>query len=289
MLGRYPGLNDCNDNVTDERELSNVIGLPFNSRRILGHYHPGYTGWKSTFKYSPLDVPNLLADQQSTENHVFLQIMTCGSRSNYEPLFATLTLYGSSGSVLTRLSETFNFDATPDVVRAKYKSVYTDNRKLTDEILSCVFSVPSELIFIKSQTLYFVFQVEKVVSGDTDTMLSCYTRGYPPKMSALHEASERLGKFRSPIAFGLFKLNEDAEVVCKRNGSVTIKTYPIKVPLGDGALLQWITNFDNGALLPEQTDIEITFAIGNVGREDQVVPHLSRACESNSCLSVCRF
>lgn len=171
---RYPELDDSLEDFKDEGEISRICTSDFKSRRVLNHYHPGYMAWASTFKVSPLDQPNLLYENQSSNNHIYLRVLQCASKQNYEPLFGCVALYGSSGHQVTRYSENFYFDATPDALRDKYSFLYGDTQRFSTEVLSCVLATPSDLVFMKSQALYLVFHVFKVLTSDADGMLARY-------------------------------------------------------------------------------------------------------------------
>jgi hypothetical protein len=169
---------------------------------------------------------------------------------------------------ITRLSETFHFDASSDALRAKYDFLYYTMKRRADAMLSCLLSIPSHLLSVsKTSHLFFVFYVYKAITSDADTMLAPYTRGSIPKASALLEATARLYQYRAPIALGLCKLNEETENVCNKTGSITIKTFPIKGCVSDSNLLLYI---NNPTLLTETSDIEIKFLMRTVGQEDQV-------------------
>lgn len=266
------------DEGIETENLETILETPFASRRILHHYHPGYSPFPSTFKSSLSDeLPSLFADYQFTSNHIYVAVDSCGSpKCRAEPLFGSLALYGSSsGSGLTKLSENFYFDPTPDNVRENFH-MYRLNQVYANEVLSCLFSLPADVaIFQKSQpSLHLVFYVYKITTADADTMLGTYMRGSSsPNKSALVEASNRLSQFQSPIAFGLCKLNEETEnLLRKGGGSMSLKTYPLRGALSDAALLQYMSSPVPMAETP--TDIEIKFNLHLAGKEDEVLSAL---------------
>ena len=245
-----------------------MAAVDFKSRRILKHYHPGYNSWPSTYRYNPLELPNVLADHQAPQNNVFLQILGCGSKLNFEPLFCSLTVYSSSSAQqLTRLSETFYFDATPDTVRKKYPKQYSDDKTLSNEVLASLLSLPSDLTYLKSQSITFVFQVYKVLTSDAESMVAPYTRGVSPRINATIEATGRISRFHAPIALGLWKYTDEAESAARKVGGIVVRPIPLKGAVGAAGILGYINMI--GAM-PEATDIEIRFTLKSVGRERQV-------------------
>ena len=250
----------------------------FSKKRILCHYHPGYNTLTSTFKNCPDDLPSLLQDSQSSNDHMLLQILSLSPKpplAQVEPLFGSMALFSlSSSGTLSKLTETFYFDSTPDPIRQKYGFIYGKKPRVSEEAVCCAFSLPHDVLYSKSSTYVLVFHVYKITTGDTDSMLAYYARGSSPKDTLL-ESTKRMMHHQSPIAMGLYKLTADTENMSKKFGFLTVKMFAVKSPftMSDLFVVQYMTGVDS--TITEPISLEIKFTITNAGTEDKIVQSAS--------------
>ena len=250
---RFPDLDESTAAHSEESLLKqNSSGdegtSQFSSSRILHHYHPGYCGWLSTYKRSPPETKNLLGDRPSTDSYLFVKVNSIRCRYPFEPLFGSLCLYYLNGEEFHRVSESFYFDLTSPEHTKRFPEIYQATLEEIPDISkddhvrqdpatilkTCVFSVPADL---KCTYLFLVWQLQKVLTADTEKALAPYgtSRTNLPETSRHDEAIKRLYKYRQALGFGVARVyNEQRQVIDAP--TITIQGLATKTPFSDAIL-----------------------------------------------------
>jgi hypothetical protein len=215
----------------------------FLPQNLLKYYNPGYEYWKSTFKRSPADPKLFSGDPESPSStanvnfNLLLKLHKCNFKQKcFEPIFGTACLYTFINDELTRITEQFYFDATPEHIRQQYKKVYTgfgtathsplpggatttseksifygtsinigDATQINPHLNMFLISFPKEIKF--QGDIYMIIQLNKVLTNEPEKAILPYCKGGTSiEQQKLKENADRLFKFRQPLAFGIIKV-----------------------------------------------------------------------------------
>jgi len=211
----------------------------YDQSRFLQNYHPHSSPQQSTFRRVPVGNKHLVDNCAYGYTKLLVSIgpkekIRYGKHHIMEPIFGTACLYSMSSrdGELTKITETFNFDATPQSMRSRFKSVYRAHfldeegiiRSEADplhinpihETSKCLFSFPTELL---ATDIYLVIELSKVLTGEPDKALLPYI--HPDKKSlfatdqsfSITDTCRRLRKYRQPLGISVVKVfNPDGQV-----------------------------------------------------------------------------
>jgi hypothetical protein len=221
---------------------------------ILQSYHPGYSEWNSTFKRIPQDSRHLLSGKVFSDTNLVIKFKKCQiNQKIFEPIFGSACIYSFLNDELLRITETFYFDATPELVRKQYSYAY--GPELND--LEASFqgtsinvgdasgsqmhmnmfnaTLPDEL---RDKDMFIVVQLAKILSTDSDKAVApYYARAALPDLEKHKESCRRLYKYKQPLALGMVRINE-----CLQGGKTEVKfpLYAQKLCVSEGFISQVI-------------------------------------------------
>lgn len=194
---------------------------------ILNHYCPGYSAWYSSFRTLPEDNRHFLSPEAYTDTNLVVKVNKCLAKRPFEPLFGSIAIYAVVNDELSRISESFYFDATPESVRKQYPLAYgfADVANASQKYLSvsgsCInvgdgtgsnnhmnmfnIRISDDM---KGRELYVIVQLSKILSIETEKALLPYTKNILPEIPKHIEACNRLINYRQPVGFGISRLGE---------------------------------------------------------------------------------
>jgi hypothetical protein len=236
----YDGLSSLDFTLRFPEEVDGEMMMsPFQlyKGKFLQHYHPCYTGWNSTFRRMPMQKKDLLqAGPRSLSTgdcHLLVEVsslISASGKHGFEPIFGSLALYTFVNEECVRLSESFHFDRTSEIVRGKFKEVYwaslddpdynnDPSRKPSLYIppSMALFTIPEEL---KRKEIFLVVQLTKVLTGDPDKAVAPYYRSsFVPDALKLEETCRRLHSYRQPLGIAVIKMFDEQPRARERRGA----------------------------------------------------------------------
>ena len=269
-LLRFPDIDESHILETNQSTSPISSSTPEHTR-IIHNYNPLPPSQISTFRKMAVGNKNLI-DNCSIGFTKLLVSIGPKEKITYknkfiEPIFGTVTLYALSkrgDSDLIKITETFNFDATPTDIRHTFQHVYRANSAndltLNDSniplhfnpisiISKCLFTFPTELQ--KTQDIFLVVELSKVLTGDPDRSLLPYINpdkkyifgsSSTTETNSMQEICTRLRKFRQPLGISVVKVFNENQVFQNQNspGGCVLSVFALKHCLNDAGLKQVI-------------------------------------------------
>lgn len=233
---------DYSDNASGRRSVDFQSPDP---SRILQHYHPGYSSWNATFRSSPVDSKKVLVERPLADSNILVKVVGCVIKNPFEPLFGSITLCLHRKDELIRISETFHFDVTSDAIKLQYPFVFlAEPVSVGDEpvvvpvsLKVCLMRIPEDLQ--GDPDLYFVIQINKVLTGDPEKALAPYLpRGAVPQIPKHEEQCSRLAAFRQSVGLGILKVYDAAgNVGIEGKPTLAFKLYTVKGLISEAQLV----------------------------------------------------
>jgi hypothetical protein len=191
--------------------------------RLMQQYCPMYQPPPSVYSKAPrLSGKQFLTEKPPELEWIHVRCQSLDFRVGmYEPLFCSIAVYrivalsgkksstGIDRAVSGRLSEVFHFDLTPQDVRNRFPSVYSNSEACgvhpSTLCTRFMFGLPPSVL---DGNTYLVLQVTKMLQGDPEKVLEPYAKGKAGKRlgADVEEVASRLGAYRQPVAFGAVTL-----------------------------------------------------------------------------------
>lgn len=290
----------------EEKEASN-------KSRFLCVYHPHASPQLSNFRRVPLDSKQIVGDWSCGYTKLLVNIgpkfkVRYNKHVFFEPLFGSVSLYSINKKIdtdITKITESFHFDATPPSLRDSYGKVYKtdldpddcgkDNEGKEKEVepqavnpLSecsrCLFCIPTSIL--DTHDIFLVVQLSKVLSGEPDKALVPYIS--PDRKSLMGNSSSdtqlshamascnRLHRFRQPVGLSAVKVfNSDGTVNSEKVGLVA-PVYSMKHCCNDYTLKGLLMDLleeqttpssrpSSHRVLPPKTELDVCLTFLNLG------------------------
>ena len=259
-----------------ERSEEESEGRISDTSRFMRVYHPNSFPFKSNFRKVPSSNKDLLGDWTCGHTKVLLNIgpsfkVRYNKHVFFEPIFGSVCLYSMNKKIdtdITKITESFHFDATPPSLRDSCRKVYKtdlhpeevhhgdtksehggddDQQDINphSECSRCLFCVPTNVL--ETHDIFVVVQLTKVLTGDPDKALLPYTS--PDKKNFLGNSStdidtnnaikscNRLHRFRQPVGLSVVKMfEEDGSIVGEKKGGHVAPVYSTKYCANESTL-----------------------------------------------------
>ena len=242
--------------------------------RFLRVYHPHASPQISNFRRVPVDYKQIVGDWSCGYTKLLVNIgpkfkVRYNKHVFFEPLFGTVSLYSINKKIdtdITKITESFHFDATPPSLRDSYSKVYKTDLDPEDmekdhegqdkevvesqdinplsECSRCLFCIPTSIL--DTHEIFLVVHISKVLSGEPDKALVPYIN--PDKKSLLGNSSadtqlshamascNRLHRFRQPVGLSAVKVFNSDGCVNKEKVGLVAPVYALKHCCNDYSL-----------------------------------------------------
>ena len=270
--------------------------------RFMQVYHPHAVPQVANFRRVPANTKHIVSDWSCGYSKLLVNVgpkfkIRYNKRVFFEPMFGSMSLYSMNKKIdtdMTKISECFHFDATPQSLRSSYENIYktdlnpqSQGKDVDSQVINplsdcsrCMFCIPSNII--ETHDIYLIVHVSKILTGDPDKALHPYIN--PDKKSFLGNPSSdtllkdsivncnRLHRFRQSVGVCAVKVFDSDGSVNKEKVGMVAPIYPLRNSCSDVSLKHLIQeihaeekNASPNRLPISTTELDMCLTLLNLG------------------------